>query len=135
MGTSHRPLKTVMNTFALAIPAVALSVLTACSGVSPTTKERVAQTQTAVQQAQTTIGSSENGAVELQRAREHLAAAQRAMEDGKEGQTLRHANEAQLSAELSVAKAQSAAARKAAEDTLASVETLRKEATREPASR
>jgi hypothetical protein len=96
----------------------------------------VAQIETSVQQAQTTIGTSESGAVELQRAREHLAAAQRAVQSEKEGEALRHANEAQLSAELAIAKSQSAAARKAAEDTMASVETLRKEAARdEPAPR
>jgi len=64
-------------------------------------------------------------------------AARRAMDAGKEGEALRNATEAQLSAELAVAKSQSAAARKAAEDTLASVETLRKEAARpdQPVSR
>jgi hypothetical protein len=132
MAISKRPL----NTFAFAVLPAALTLLSACTGVSRTTKEQVAQTQAAVQQAQGTIGTSESGALELQRAREQLAAAQRAVEGGKEGQALRHANEAQLSAELAIAKSQSAAARKAAEDTIASLETLRKEAARDqPASR
>lgn len=117
------------------LSAGVLSMLAACGGISAATKERLAQTQTAVQQAQTTIGTSESGAVELQRAREHLAAAQGAADKGKEGEALRHATEAQLQAELSVAKSQSASARKAAADTLASIEALRKEAVREPARR
>lgn len=112
-----------------------LSVLAGCGGITPATKERVAQTQMAVQQAQTTIGTSESGALELQRAREQLEAAQRALKDKKEGQALRYANEAQLSAELAVAKSQSASARKAAEDMLASIETLRNEAERQPLNR
>lgn len=77
------------------------------------------------------MGTSESGAIELQRAREHMANAKRALEDEKEGVALRHATEAQLSAELAIAKSQSASARKAAEDMLASIETLRREAIRD----
>lgn len=128
MSTSNRFLK-VTAPASLAVAAV--SLLVACGGISPTTKERVAQIETSVTQAQTTIGSSEAGAVELQKAREHLAAARQAMDGGKEGQALRHATEAQVNAELAVAKSQSATARKSAEDTLASIETLRKEAARD----
>jgi hypothetical protein len=105
-------------------------MLAACAGVTPGTKERIAQTETAIKQAQGTIGTSESGAVELQRARERLEAAQRAVDKRKEGLALREANEAQLQAELAVAKAQSAKARKAAEDLVASIEALRNEAVR-----
>lgn len=107
-----------------------MSFLAACASISPTTKERVAQSEMSVQQAQSTIGSSEAGALELQRAREQLAAARRAMDDEKEVEALRHANEAKLTAELAVAKAQSTAARKAADEMLASIEMLRNEAGR-----
>jgi len=117
------------------LSAGVLSMLAACGGISAATKERLAQTQTSVQQAQSTLGTSESGAVELQRAREHLEAAQRAADKGKEGDALRHATEAQLQAELAVAKSQSATARKAAADTLASIEALRKESVREPVRR
>jgi len=110
-------------------------VLTACGGISASTRESMAKTDTAVQQAQKTLGNSESGALELQRAREHMEAARRAADKGQEGQALRHANEAQLQAELAVAKSQSAAARKAAADALASIESLRNEAVREPAVR
>jgi hypothetical protein len=128
MGTFNRPVNAVVPA---TLAVATLSLLVACGGISQTTKERVAQVETAVQQAQSAIGSSESGAVELQRAREHLGAARRAIDDGKEGQAMRHATEAQLGAELAIAKAQSAAARKAAEDMLASIETLRKEANRD----
>jgi hypothetical protein len=117
------------------LSAGVLSMLAACGGISAATKERLAQTQTSVQQAQSTLGTSESGAVELQRAREHLEAAQRAADKGREGDALRHATEAQLQAELAVAKSQSATARKAAADTLASIEALRKESVREPVRR
>jgi len=117
------------------LSAGVLSMLAACGGISAATKERLAQTQTSVQQAQSTLGTSESGAVELQRAREHLEAAQRAADKGREGDAMRHATEAQLQAELAVAKSQSATARKAAADMLASIEALRKEAVREPATR
>ena len=131
MGTYNRFLKAAAGA---TLSGAALSLLVACGGISPTTKERVAQVETSVTQAQTTIGSSESGAVELQKAREHLTAARGAIDKGKEGQALRHATEAQVNAELAIAKSQSATARKAAEDTLASIETLRKEAARDDQS-
>ena len=130
---TNKPLSVIAPRL-LSVAAIAL--LAACAGVSPSTKERIAQTETAIKQAQGTIGTSESGAVELQRARERLAAAQQALDKRKEGVALREANEAQLQAELAVAKAQSATARKAAEDMLASIEALRNEAVRtEPLTR
>lgn len=132
MSSSHERVNVVV---AGLLSAGVFCLLAACGGISPATKERLAQTQTAVQQAQSTLGTSESGAVELQRSREHLAAAQRAADKGSEGDALRYATEAQLQAELAVAKSQSAAARKAAADTLASIEALRKETVREPARR
>ena len=83
-----------------------------------------------MQQAQQTIGNSEQGAVELQRAKENLDGARRAMKDGNEQQAERYAQLAQLDAELAVSKSQSAAARKAADELLASIKTLRQEAER-----
>ena len=72
------------------------------------TKERVARSETSVQQAQQTVGNSEQGAVELQRAKENLDAARRALKDGKEQPAERYAQLAQLDAELAVSKSQSA---------------------------
>jgi chromosome segregation ATPase len=113
--------------------ALAAGLLAGCGGVSDLTKERVARSETSVQQAQQTVGNSEQGAVELQRAKENLDTARRALKDGKEQPAERYAQLAQLDAELAVSKAQSADARKAADELLASIKQLRQEAER-PAS-
>jgi methylthioribose-1-phosphate isomerase len=110
--------------------SAAVSLLVGCGGVSELTKERVARSETAVQSATQTIGNAETGAVELQRAKENLVKAQAALKAEKEKEAERYAQVAQLSAELAVAKSQSGAARKAADEVLASVETLRREAAR-----
>lgn len=111
--------------------AVAMTaVLAGCSGVNELTRERVARSETAVRQAQQTVGSSESGALELQRAREQVDIAKRALEQRDAQQAERAATRAQLEAELAVAKSQSAAARRAADELLASIKTLREEAAR-----
>lgn len=110
--------------------SAAVSLLVGCGGVSELTKERVARSETAVQSATQTLGNSETGAVELQRAKESLAKAQAALKANNEKDAERYAQHAQLSAELAVAKSQSGAARKAADEVLASIETLRREAAR-----
>src|SRR4029453_4632164 len=93
-------------------------------------KERVAQSETSVEQAQQTLGKSEHGAVELQQARDRLNAAKsaRAKKEGQEAE--RSAAQAHLFAELAVAKSQSADARKSADEVLASLEQLRQETER-----
>ena len=69
----------------VAVPlALAAGLLAGCGGISDLTKERVARSETSVQQAQQTIGNSEQGAVELQRAKGNLDAARKAMKDGDE---------------------------------------------------
>jgi predicted nucleic acid-binding Zn-ribbon protein len=122
----------------LAMPVLAMvvgAVLAGCSSVSEVTRERVARSETAVQQATQTVGRSESGALELQRAREQLDAARRALDEHDAQQAERAATRAQLDAELAVAKSQSAAARKAADELLASIKTLREEAARGGAGR
>jgi len=109
---------------------LAVSVLGACSSVSNLTNERVAQSDTSVQQAQQTVGGSEHGAVELQQARERLNAAHSALAKGQPEEAERAAAQAHLYAELAVAKAQSADARKAANEVLASLDMLRRETER-----
>jgi len=109
---------------------LAAGLLAGCGGISDLTKEHVARSETSVQQAQQTIGNSEQGALELQHAKENLDAARKAMKDGNEQMPDRHAQLAQLDAELAVSKSQSAAARKAADELLASIKTLRQEAER-----
>jgi len=109
---------------------LAAGLLAGCGGISDLTKERVARSETSVQQAQQTVGNSEQGALELQRAKENLDGARRAMNDRKEQEADRYAQLAQLDAELAVSKSQSASARKAADELLASIKTLRQEAER-----
>lgn len=120
-----------MNKIIVAIlGSAALGMLAGCGGVSEVTKERVAQSETAVQQAQQTVANSEAGAVELQQAKTKLEAAQAALRKENPKEAERLASQAQLTAELAIAKAQSAQARKAADEVLASTETLRQEAAR-----
>ena len=114
-----------------ALPALAaLVLLSGCGGVSDLTRERVGRAETAVKQSQQTLGNSEAGAVEMQGAKEHLEQAQAALKDKKEEDAERHAKLAELDAELAVAKSQSASSRRAADELLASIEALRKEAGR-----
>ena len=115
-----------------AVVALALSVTTlaACSSVSDLTKQRVASSAVTVQQTQETLGRSEDGMVELQRAKESLAAAQTAVEKVNDREAQRLAGRAELHAQLAVAQAQSANARRAAEEVLASTNALRKESER-----
>lgn len=116
-------------------PALAaLALLAGCGGVSDLTKERVARSETVVAQAQQTIGNSESGAVELQRGRDHLEHARAAVKANKEEDAQRYASLAQLDAELAISKSQSAAARNAADELLASIRTLRQEAERNPST-
>lgn len=111
------------------IGAAALS-LAGCSGVSDLTKEHVARSETSVTQAQQTLGNSEAGALELQRAKQNLDQARAALnkKDAKHADAF--AQQAQLDAELAVAKSQTASARKAADELMASIQTLRQEAQR-----
>jgi chromosome segregation ATPase len=110
--------------------ALVAGLLAGCGGVSDLTKERVARSETTVQQAQQTLGNSEQGAVELQRAKENVDAARRELKAGHEQPAERYAQMAQLDAELAVSKSQTASARKAADELLASIKTLRQEAER-----
>jgi chromosome segregation ATPase len=119
------------STIRTALPALGLAslgMLAGCGGISDLTREHVARSETAVTQAQQTVGNSENGALELQSARDHLTEAKKAVADKKETPADRHAEQARLDAELAVAKAATATARKAADELQASIKTLRQEA-------
>jgi uncharacterized phage infection (PIP) family protein YhgE len=110
--------------------ALAVGAVVGCSSVSEVTKERVARSETTVQQAQQTVGRSEAGAVEMQRAKDNLEQARAALNKNKSEPAERYAQLAQLDAELAVVKSQSAAARRAADELLASIKTLREEVAR-----
>jgi hypothetical protein len=137
-GPHSRPRDIAMNAsllaqrkfLALSLGIGALVALSACSSVTPLTKERVAKGDTSVQQAQQTLGQSEHGAMELQQARDKIAAAKSAVAKNKDQEAQRLAAQAHLYAELAIAKSQSASTRKSADEVLASVETLRQEAER-----
>jgi hypothetical protein len=112
------------------ILVASVSQLAGCGGVSELTKENVNRAETAVLQAQQTLSGSEHGAIELQRARDHLDAAKGAVASGDEKPAATHAQQAHLDAELAVARAQSAVARKAADEVHASNKMLSEEAQR-----
>jgi hypothetical protein len=108
----------------------ALVLLTACGSPNELTKQQVARSETAVTQAQAAVGNSEAGAIELQQAKETLSQAQNALGKNDEKQAQRLAAVAELDAQLAVAKSQSSASRKAADELLASIQTLKREADR-----
>src|SRR5690554_5870459 len=112
----------------MALACLMVLLLGGCGSVSELTKERVARSETAVQQAQQTVGNAESGALELQRARDALDQARAALERKESQSAERHAQQAELDAELAIAKSQRVAARKAADELLASIQTLRREA-------
>jgi Domain of unknown function (DUF4398) len=112
------------------LAAGSLVLVSACASVSEQTKQQVTRSESAVRQAQDAIGNSEAGAIELQQAKETFAQAQRALEKKDEQLTQRLATQAELDAQLAIAKSQSAAARKAADELLASIQTLKQEADR-----
>lgn len=110
--------------------ACALVLLSACSTVSEATRQEVARSDSAVKQAQASLGNSEAGAVELQQARDNLFEAQKALEAGNETSAQRYATKAELNAQLAVQKSRTAGARKSADELLASIQTLRQETER-----
>lgn len=119
--------------FRAGLPILALltaGVLAGCSSVSEVTKDRVARSETSYQQAQQTVGRSEAGALELQRSKDNLEQAKAALSKKESEKAERYAQLAQLDAELAVSKSQSAAARKAADELMASIQQLRQEAAR-----
>jgi len=111
------------------VGAATLLMLGGCS-VSQATKDAVARADTRYQQAQQTLGTSEGSAFELQRAKDHLEQAKKAVKDGDEKPAQRLAKQAELDVELAVAKSQQATARKAAAELQASIQQLRQETER-----
>jgi hypothetical protein len=120
-----------MNKLLIPLVGGSVALMIGCGGnISALTKDHVARSETAVQQATQTLGNNEAGAIELQRAKDSLAQAKAAVAAKNDKAADRFASVAQLDAELAIAKAQTASTRKAADEVLASVETLRKEAAR-----
>jgi hypothetical protein len=126
----YRATRPAGSAVALGVSILLGSVSAYGSNASDLAKERVAQSDTSVVQAQQTLGKSEHGAVELQQAREKLATAKGALAKKEWKDAERSAAQAHLFAELAVAKSQSADARKSANEVLASLEALRQETER-----
>jgi hypothetical protein len=118
------------STRGLLIGVAMLATLTACGGVSELTRQQVARSETAVRQAETAVGNSEAGAIELQQARDTYAEAKKQLEAKNETRAQRLAVQAELQAQLATAKTQNAQARRAADELLASIQTLRQETER-----
>ena len=112
------------------VGVLAVGMLAGCSSVSEVTRERVARSESSLQQAQQAVGRSEAGAIELQRAKDNLEQAKAALGKKESEKAERYAQLAQLDAELAVSKSQSASARKAADEVMASIQQLRQEAAR-----
>jgi len=113
------------------VGAGAIALMVGCGGsVSALTKEHVTRSENTVAQATQTLGNNEAGAIELQRAKDNLGQAKAAVAAKNDKAADRFASLAQLDADLAVAKAQTASSRKAADEVLASIETLRNEAAR-----
>jgi chromosome segregation ATPase len=112
------------------VAVVVAGVLAGCSSVSQVTRERVARSEQSYQQAQQSVGRSEAGALELQRSKDNLDQAKMAMDKNDSQKADRFAELAELDAQLAVSKSQSASARKAADELMASIQQLRQEAAR-----
>ena len=125
--------KRACTRFALAFSAVA--VFGACGGVSKLTEQRVERSETVIRQARLAVGTSENGAVELQRATQHLAAAKSSLANKREKDAGRFAHQAELEAELAVARAETGHARRAADEVSEGTATLRQETERTESQR
>jgi outer membrane murein-binding lipoprotein Lpp len=114
-------------TFAAGIAGLAL--LAGCTATKAT-KEAVAKAETQVQQVQAALGNNEASALDVQRAKDHLAQAKQAVDKGDDKPAVFHAKLAELDAELAVAKQQHATARKSADELQASIQQLRQESQR-----
>jgi len=122
-----------MNRLTLTVLAASVcGILAGCGGISEVTRDRVARSESIVQQSQGRVANSEAAALDIQRAKELMSSARRELDEKNGEAAERYAMQAQLTAELAVAKDESAQARKSADELMASIETLRQEAQRSP---
>jgi hypothetical protein len=94
-----RPVRTAVS-LALGVGILLGSLSAYGSNASDLAKERVAQSDTSVEQAQQTLGKSEHGAVALQQARDKLNAAKSALDKKEWKEAERAAAQAHLFTEL-----------------------------------
>lgn len=115
------------NVFIAGLAAAALAA--GCASKPPRPTEEMARAQTLVDQAEQ-AGAQQYAAAELSSAREKLQRADDASEKGNTVAAERLASEATADARLAVARTNAGKARSAAGEVNQSVETLRREATR-----
>lgn len=118
---SYRALLT--GTLAAAVLAVG------CAGGPPKPLEEMSRAKTLIEQAEQS-GGQQYAAVEIQSARDKLQTAEQASGKGKNDVAQRLATEASLDAQLAVAKTSSGKSKASAAEVSESVETLRREASR-----
>jgi hypothetical protein len=112
-----------------AIAASAALAIVACAGEVERPTEQMARASTLIEQAEK-AGAQRYAAAELQQARARLAAADDAVEKGKEDQARWLAEEAAADAELAAARTASGEAKQAAEEVARGTQTLQQEAER-----
>jgi hypothetical protein len=123
-----------VNGRAAIVCALAAAALAAgCASRVPRPTEELARAQTLVEQAEQN-NAQQYAAADISMARDKLQAANKAADKGNNEVAQRLASEASLDARLASARAASARTQRAATEVNQSVETLRREATRNTSS-
>lgn len=115
----------------VAVPLIAgMSVIAGCATTNEGLREDIARTEASIQQVQESGMTREAGGLELEQAKDKVARARQAFDNGDEETAMRMAQEARLDADLAQAKARSRSAQQAVQEVTASIESLRREAGR-----
>jgi len=114
------------------LPVAALVAMVGCSS-GPRPVEQLARASTLIEQAEKT-GAARFAAADLEQARGKLSRAETAADDGDQETALRLAKEAAVDAELAQARSAAAEAKNSEEELKRSLQSLREEAERKPAT-
>jgi hypothetical protein len=114
------------------LPVAALVAMVGCSS-GPRPVEQLARASTLIEQAEKT-GAARFAAADLEQARGKLSRAETAADDGDQETALRLAKEAAVDAELAQARSAAAEAKNSEEELKRSLQSLREEAGRKPAT-
>lgn len=116
------------------LPLMAVTALVAgCAGQPERPVAQLTRAATLIEQAERT-GAARFAAADIEQARGKLGRAEAAAEEGNQEAALRLAKEAAVDAELAQARASAAEAKQAEEELRRSLQTLREEAGRKPAT-
>lgn len=119
------------------IPGMALATVllttAGCASAPDRPERQLARAETSVEFAAQN-GAAEYGPAALERARQHLNAAQRQADDGDYEEALRSAEKAELDAELAAAQTNTRKAEEALDEINDSIATLRRELNQEGAT-